>query len=129
MKIIRKIFSIGSRIADARDIKKDPEKRLKSKKYGAMSILSSILSIGFVALLSFALGWIFGGENLGRIIIGFVLAVIGALTAISSLFNSIGFCILQISINRKAISWIALLFLIIGIAACALVALKILAII
>lgn len=129
MKIIRKIFSIGSRISEAREIKKDPEKRLKSKKFGLMSIVSSILSIGFVALLFFALSQIFGGENLGQIILGIVLAVIGALTAVSSLLNSVGFCILQISINRKAISWIALIFLFIGIAACALVALKILALI
>lgn len=127
MKIINKIFTIGENIADARAIKKDPEKRPKCKKFGAKSIVYSIFAVGFIALFILGINWISSG-NVGNIVIGFIFAIIGAICTLSCLINSIGHCILQISVNRKAISWIALLILLIGLAAAAIIALKILGI-
>ncbi len=125
MKIIKSIFKFGVNIADARTLHKDTEKKDKVVRYGIISIFNSILTVALVSLLVFGANMLFGQGGLGELIIGGILALIGIAGAITSLLNAIFYTILQFIVNKKAMSWIALVVLILAIGASVIIAWKI----
>ena len=113
-KGILHLLNIIGKLADDRimmeNIKKDPELRKRSKVFGASAIWQSVLFALFVS----------GGVFL--LIVGFTkpLAVIGNIAAIAGGFGlvllsaelfifALSHTIKQMVLNRRAISWIALL--------------------
>ena len=109
----------------ARDIRRgDEERRRKCVRFGVSSIIFAILAVPFAFLAMLSIGWMKGDAALLAIFIIALLAVsIGG--ALIMLFNAILYFILQLTVNRKPVTWIALVFLAASIAACLLICLKI----
>lgn len=116
MGFIKSSINLGLKIADARTIKKDPEKRKKCKIFGISSIVYSILMVAMAALTMVFPLWLHS-DNFVLLIVGIILGAVGFISTITFFVNSLIRFILQISINRKAITWIAMVVLIIAIAA------------
>ena len=110
MKALEGIFNFLFRVSKMRDkakrIKEDEEKREKSIYFGVVSISYSIVSVGMCALG----GWLFTtfmdtGLVLFTIMAGIIFMIGGLALFIWSLVG----WILQLSINRRFIGWIAIL--------------------
>lgn len=104
MKFFREIFFV---FTEAASIKADESKRSKSIKFGVSSIVCSIIAVVFAFLFGLLL------ENLSSdlvVLLQVVLAFSIALCVAGLLIASLVRVIAQLIINRKALSWIALVF-------------------
>ena len=102
-------------------IKSDPEKRATSKHYGVKSIIFSLLAVLFASsifvLNDFSLGDHALLELFG-LLCTIALAYIGPATCA---VYSITYSTLQLVLNRKFVSWLALLFTLVSIVLAALI--------
>lgn len=108
----------------ASEIKKDPEKAKKCVRLGVMSIIFSLVAVviafGGALLLKFSMDF----TSTQSVILGIFLLII----SIAFLFGSLLFVgyglvymIAQLTVNRKAIGWIALVVLIASTAGAAVI--------
>ncbi|MDE6655954.1 MAG: hypothetical protein K2J85_03080 [Anaeroplasmataceae bacterium] len=110
--ILNFLFHVSKMRDHAKRIKEDEEKRKKSIYFGVISIVYSLLSFGFC----FAGAWLF--ENLldSLLVIFIIIIGIGFMIGGLAMFVwSIVAWILQLSINRRFIGWLALVVFIAGI--------------
>lgn len=117
------LFRFIDSASDARRIKKDPELKRKCKKFGVQSILFSIFAIPFALLILVSVAWLQGD---GMLLLIFIIAlpIIGAIGMLLMLVDAIAYFILQICVNRRLISWLALVFLVASVVGCALLSLS-----
>ena len=113
-KLLGSLFNWGSALQYAHTLRQDPEKRAKTKYFGAHSIGHTLAALccGFFIWLAL---WCIQSGSVLLLITGIVFGLAGVVGIISSLFKSILYFILQITMNRKAFTWITLVILIIGI--------------
>lgn len=114
---MKNFLRFASHVQEAREIRRDYERRKHSKKFGAMSITFSIFAVPFAALAALGVIWLQGQGALLYIFV--IILIAGAVAgALIMLLNALLYWLLQLAINKQAITWVTLAFLIISIAAC-----------
>lgn len=88
-------------------IKKDPVRRPKSVKYGVISIIISIISIVLAVATGFIVGTTNSQSGFALVFLVFV-ALMVVIPAIYCMFAGLILSINQLSINKRAIGWVAL---------------------
>lgn len=115
------IFRLVSDILDdvflARELRKD-ERKHKTVRLGVKSIIFSLLMVGFAAL--FRCYFLVIDNPAGMILGFFFMLLLGAAGAILCFVRSLVCWILQLTLNRKFVSWLALLLFLVGIGGIAL---------
>ena len=121
--IFSQIFSVSNR---TREIKQDPERRAKSVYFGVTSIIFMVLSIACAVGAVFLLSLLLGGNKDAILLLLFTVAGVAACMGGTLTFfvSALIRVIAQLSINRKAIGWIALALFIAGIVAVVIIAVK-----
>lgn len=102
----------------AQSAKRDPVQRVKSKRFGITSIIFSVLAVPFAALVYFSLSWL-QGDGILLLIFLIALLAIGIVGMLLCVINAVGEWILQIYVNRRAVTRISLVFLLAGLGGCA----------
>ncbi|MDE7105935.1 MAG: hypothetical protein K2O22_02075 [Anaeroplasmataceae bacterium] len=110
MKTLEGIFNFLFRVSRMRDkakrIKEDEEKRERSMYFGVVSISYSIVSVGMCALG----GWLFTTfMDTGLVLFTIMAGIIFMIGGLALLIWSLIGWILQLSINRRFIGWLAIL--------------------
>lgn len=125
MNLFLKFFSQYTNIKGTyRELKDNPEERAKSTLFGKKSIIYSILSlvcaIGGVLLFAFGIQWLQSGIKNGNDVIMILVIILLMGIGISMAVYSLGLfplaiitCIKQLSLNKRAIGWVALSILIV----------------
>ena len=124
MKLLKFILQIFDVFSDAARIRQDEERRQKSVKFAVTAIAYSITLLVMVCLGAF----IFSLSDASGLLVIFVL-IIGIAFIIGGLLSFIGALlrvIAQFTINRRAMSWIALIVFILSLVASVIVTLYIL---
>ena len=106
------LFNIAFDVRRARELRNDPERKEKSKRFGILAIVMAIIAIPF-SLLMFPTANILASDGgIITLLVVFVLGLIGIVIPAVLLLDSLFYMILQLSINKKAISWISLVVVI-----------------
>lgn len=116
------LFRLLYAAADAREIRGDEQRRQTSKKYGVFSIVHALFALPLAALMAVFPHWMSDGDTRLLFIFGLMLFLIGIAGMLIMLVNAFVYFILQLSINRTAVTWVALAFLVLSVAGCALIA-------
>ena len=126
MKFFEFLFNIGILFSRAKSIKNDPEARAKSAQFGVTSIIYSVIAAVFFALGVFLISLVLKNDS---VIILILCGLFGAASVLGSLLTLLHGVIrfaLQASINKTAITWVALVVLIIAMGAMATAAILLL---
>lgn len=115
------LFRMIYAFADAREIRKDEERRKSSVKYGIRAIVYAVFAIPFAFLIAVFPKWMSGGDTQLLFIFGIALFAIGIAGVLIFLLNATVFFFLQLSLNKRAVTWVALAFWLLSIAACAFI--------
>lgn len=113
MRLIGALIRFFWNIGYAREIKNDPTRRPISIRFGIKSIVSSILAV----LASFMMSVLpLMSDGMGGLLIVFWIAIFvaGVVCTAIAVFGAIFNWFLQFYINRNAMTWISLVFLIAG---------------
>ena len=118
LKAIQGIFNFLFHVSKMRDkakrIKEDEEKRQTSIRFGITSILYSLVATG----LCFLGAWLFiSFMDSGLVLFTIILGIGLMLSGVVLFFWALVAMILQFTINKKWIGWLALLIFIAGIVA------------
>ncbi len=100
--------------AKAIEIREDPERQPKSKRFGVSSIIFSVFAVAFAALLGYGVRLVTDGDFLTQVA-GFFAIIFGVCSAIFLIFKAIEYWAFQALINKKAMTWISLVFWILAI--------------
>lgn len=106
MKFINLIISIFDVFVKAREIRKDEEKRAKSVYFAVTSIAYSLVMVACAVGGSFLFGVM---DDTLLFLFVVVIAATLMISAVVSLFGALLRVIVQFTINRKPMSWIALI--------------------
>ncbi|MDE6399119.1 MAG: hypothetical protein K2L51_07345 [Clostridiales bacterium] len=117
------LFRLLYAAAEAREIRGDAERRQRSKKFGIHSIVNALFAVPFGALTAVFPQWMRNSDTQLLFIFGVAIFIIGIAGMLILLVNAIAYFLLQLSLNRTAVTWVALVFLILSVAGCALVSL------
>lgn len=115
---LRWLFHLSNDITCAKRIKENPEKQCKSIRFGVASIICSLLALPFSGLIFLFIQSLSSNNFIliiGGILFGLILGIGGTIILI---FQSIKNWILQLYINKKPITWIALAISIISLIGC-----------
>lgn len=110
------IFRFLDHAARAREIAADPERKSRSMRYGVFAIVMALCVPACALLIYFSLKGM-SGEAALLLIFWIALLAIGIGGVLVFFVNSLAFWILQCCINRKAITWISLVVLLLSLAA------------
>ena len=102
------LFGIFFSAREAGEIRKDPERRAKSVRFGVMSLLFSVVSVP-VACLMLLFPSLMSGMGAILVVFNVAILLIGAGGCLMFMFNALFYFIVQITINRKLITWLALI--------------------
>lgn len=117
------IYDFFNVISEAHSIKQDEIKRKKSVRFAVISIIFSLMMIACAAGGAF----IFTISDSSLLVIFLIVIAVGLLGgAVMCFLGALLRAIAQLIINRKAISWIALVVLIISVAVSAVIVIKLL---
>lgn len=108
-KVFRFIEEHRKNKAKAIEIREDPERQPKSKRFGLSSILFSIFAVAFAALLGYGINLVTNGDFLTQVV-GFFAIIFGVFSAIFLIFKAIEYWAFQAMINKNAVTWISLVF-------------------
>ena len=117
------IFDLVNVFSEARQIKRqDEESRRKSVRFGILSIIFSIVAVPLSAGAAFLISLMTGGNSAAVLLFIFTIAgiLVCAGGAILMLLNGLIRLIAQLTINRNAAGWIALVVFILSVAGCVL---------
>lgn len=114
-KILNFVEEFRKSKSKAKEIKANPEKQPKSKRFGVGSIVGSVLCVAFTFLLAFSISMLMT-NNFYQVVAGGILGILALGGVIASLYKAIEFWAFQLYINKKPITWISLAILIIAIA-------------
>lgn len=117
------LYDFFSVSAQASRIKQNEEKRAKSVRFGITSILFSIVAVAFSVGGALLLKLLLEGNEDALVLFIFTIAGLAVCFGgtLSALVGSLMRVIAQLSINRKAIGWVALALLISAVAAIILI--------
>lgn len=104
----RTLFNLAFDIRRASEIRRDPERKSKSVRFGILAIVLAIIAVPFSLLMFPTFNVIASGGGLFTLIIAIILGLLGVALPVVLLLDSLFYMILQLSINRKAMTWIAL---------------------
>lgn len=125
-KFFKLLLGFQTSLDKARQIKCDPVKKDKSVRFAVLSIILALCAVGFAALTSVFFLWYQSG-NIVLIIAGVIVGLgIGLCGAIVLLGNSIKYWAMQCYINKKVMTWISLVVLILAVVASVVIVLYIL---
>lgn len=119
MKLIRFIFDIFNVFTKASELRRDEEIRSKTVGFAISSIVYSLIAVGAVLIgaLSFSIWEASGILMIFVIVITIALFAGGVVTFIGALLRLIA----QFTLNRKPMTWIALVVFILAIIAAVLI--------
>ena len=120
----RTLFNISFDVRRAGEIRRDPERKNKSVRFGVLAIILSIIAIPFSLLMFLTANVLASDGGLITLIIEFILGLLGIAIPVILLLDSLFYMILQLSINRKAMTWISLVVVIGAIVAVSIIAFK-----
>lgn len=122
--MLNAFLRMGMVIGYARDIKKDEERRKRCKRYGIAAILFAIFAIPFALLAGLCLQWLHGEGALLFIFI-IPLMVISLVSIVACIMYGLFYWIVQLYVNKRAITWIALVIMLACFTAAVLLALQV----
>ncbi len=112
-KFFKILFRIGTSQEMARQIKSDPVKREKSIRFGILSIILSIFAFACSCLML-----LFGSIQDSALLIFLMIIIIalGVAGPVILLIDSLIYCITQLTINKKWVTWLAVVVLVLAFA-------------
>ena len=123
MKLLRLIGAIFDVFSDAARIRRDEERRERSVKFAVSAIAYSIAQFVIVLLGAFILS--FSDQSGLLIIFVFIIGITFIIGGLLSFIGALLRVIAQFTINRRAMSWIALIVFILSLVASVIVTLYI----
>lgn len=126
MKLLKFLFDISLLFDKARDIRNEPTLRARSAYFGIESIVYSILTAAFFVVGVLLINLAIESGSIVLLILCGLFGVAFAISSLATLFHAVLRFALQLSINRRPITWIALAFIVLALAGAAIGAVLIL---
>ncbi len=104
---MRGTFGIILSIVKASEIRNDPERRKNTVRFGVFSVIYAVIAVP-LACLMLIFPSLMQGSGALLVIFNIAILLIGAGGSIICLLQSLFNFILQVTINRKPVTWIAL---------------------
>ena len=117
--LLNLIWQWSNMIDQAKKIKQDPEKRQRTVRFGVLAIFYGLITTACACALLLAQ---FIGQGILLTVFGVVMAFgIGVVGTLVSFITALIHWFCQLSLNKRPITWISLVFMLISFVAAALI--------